>query len=529
MEENSSNSKSEHIISQHIFMFPFRFSDDRPLSEWKKLAEKSSWEYKPFVIDNSKSEDSKLDTTSALFKDSAAKYNENAYFHEHTRRAILTRDKIGNSNENVSIYFEKDLKESSCFIINVKFKDDKENIIYKDYSLDVEHISLRIFDTNVGILTIELLNRTYCDINDIFIINDFGRRIYPQFIGEQNGIEETKENILPNKVTLKINEKEYAENFILEDFLTLDIKLAKYIEGLLGTELYKEIIPVIDDRMYVLCWYGSNIWSRNLRQKNKNGYQFETSDEWYKFVFIDGKGKGAANKEMEKELVKETTYSRWIEYGILYGISRYSFVCLTDRGNFSYNQIRNHMQRMYYQMAIMILAQRASMLKFSNDISKITAKVKQGETIGDETFNKVKKLYSSFIRFENMLNFIEVTPQEQGIEMYKMAYRNMGLEEMMNKLKSELDRLHQFVELQYSKERNQNISKLQIISLVLPFPTASILCTFFAPKHSNWWLYNFAVNALHFSNQTFWFLFFFIIVFIIFLTILLWPWPFKKK
>lgn len=36
----------------------------------------------------------------------------------------------------------------------------------------------------MGVLTIGLNNKNYPDFNDVLLINDFGRRIYPQFISE---------------------------------------------------------------------------------------------------------------------------------------------------------------------------------------------------------------------------------------------------------------------------------------------------------------------------------------------------------
>lgn len=494
MEDKDDNSnKIKNVISHHIFMFPFMLKTEYS-NDLKSKVEEEGWQYKIFDFENNKIE-------------ARAKYSEYVYFHNYVKQTLFNRKSEEN---NISLYFEKPIPENATLVIDIKD--------VKTYVLKISHISLRLFDTSVGIMTIELENFDYPSFNDVLIINDFGRRIYPQFVDEKKGIEATKDAFLANKIILNFGGDKIEENFEEKDFIQMEVKVANYIEYLLGKTLKPpNITPIIDDRMFVLCWFGDDEFSNKLSSKMQTSeYLFEYLDEWYKFIFVDGKNIGIANKIMQKELVKASTYSRWADYGTLFGLSRYSFVCLTDRSDISYNIIRNHMQRMYYQMAILLLAQRASMLKFSNDIANITTRVKQSKNkyIESKTFSDVKKLYSSFIRFENMLNFIEVTPQEQGIEMYKMAYRNMGLEEMMNKLRYELDKLHQFVELQYSKESSRNISKLQTILSILPVSLASILVNYFIPE----------------AYRKIGFIIIGSILFLGFLVYIKWPcWPFNRR
>jgi len=447
---------NEKIISQHIFMFPFRLKKDYTLGDLKENLVKEGWKYKPFEL--------KWGDASV-----ATKYNEWVYFHEYVRSALFEDSK---GEDNISIYLERDIPEKARIVLHIK-----DGMVY---TLPIKRISLRLFETNVGILTIEVLNYDYRDVKDVLIINDFGRRIYPQFIGEQGGTEDTKNEFLADKIEFYFGRELIIENFKCEDFLKKELKVASYIEYLLGKTFKDEVIPVIDDRMFTLCWYGNEEFSKQLRLKKCSEYEFESSDDWYKFIYIDGKNIGVANKEMQKQLIQNATYSRWADYGTLFGISRYSLVCLTDESNFGYNLLRKHMETIYYQMAIILLAQRASILKFSKDVSSISSRIKRNPRgfIDRDTFDKVKELYSLFIRFENMLHFTEVTPQEQGIEMYNLAYKNMALEDLISKLKYEIEKLHEFVDLQHSRESNEGISRLQRISLLLPLPIVATLVNF---------------------------------------------------
>jgi hypothetical protein len=192
-----------------------------------------------------------------------------------------------------------------------------------------------------------------------------------------------------------------------------------------------------------------------------DGYAYEDSDDWYRFVFVDGGGSCCQNIEMRKDLIRQTTYARWVGYGTLYGLSRYSLVCLTEASNFNRDKIRGDMQSMYYQMMLFLLAQRASIIGFSSQISLISREIDnykagsgRNEAGGfNKIAEKVRTLHGDFIGFVNRLWFEEVTPQEQGIEMYSMGQKNMGLKDQIRELKEEMQVLYDFVEMQYSRLR----------------------------------------------------------------------------
>ena len=458
-EERDNKNNSSDVISTHIFIFPFRLKSKRPkpldvsLKELKESLEKSGeWKQKSFDFRYGE-------------EDAHIKYNEWFYFHDAVRETLFEKRTI--------LYFERrDVSEDSNFILHIK-KNEGEDI---KYELQINHISLRLIENDTGILTIELKNKKYSSPDDILIINDFGRRIYPQFIGKQ-GVEDTKRAFLPNKIELKLGDnKILSEEFRTEDCLKKEIRIANYIGDLIkGLIKYVsdkdiDIIPIIDDRMFVVCWYGNDELSKKLSSKIDNGnrYLYELDDWWYKYIYVDGKDKGVSNENMKRELIKEATYDRWVDYNILYGISRYSFVCITDRGDFGKKVIKTHMETIYYQMVILLLAQRALLLKFSDDITRISKNIKNFNRRIDEVLRDVENLYSSFIRFEATIHFVEVTPQEQGIEMYNMAYKNMRIGEIAEKIRYKIEKIHEFIQLKDAQRRNKVIFFLEVIAVILP-------------------------------------------------------------
>ena len=468
-----------NIISQHIFVFPFRIT---PINEERGKGEPElnmceifksfidgGWEYKPYKVDT------------------PAHYNEYYYFHEYVRKAIFESRPpkkikelfLENKNTDViSYYFERPVSNDSAMTIHIK-----KEYFNKSYKLIIHHLSLRLFSTDIGILTIELYNYDdKLDLQDIMYINEYGRRIYPQFLPDDCDINIVKNSFLADKIVFKLGEIDSVEDFCppkkylegeLEGEPKKKLVVADYITKLLGvsfTERYN-FIPIIDDRMFIVCWYVNAELIGELRKKEcfTSKYKYETSDKWYSFVFIDNSVSNvSAGGRMKEDLIKQFTYPRWIHKGTLFGITRYSLMCLT---NSTFKVLRDHMERMYYQMAIILLAQRASILKFSDDVSKISGKIESMKGKNEQKefkviAEKVRNLHSSFIHFVNRLWFTEVTPQEQGIEMYNIAVTNMGLKEQLDEVRHEIKELYEFVEMQYDKEMNKSFALLDKIAFI---------------------------------------------------------------
>jgi hypothetical protein len=183
-------------------MFPFRFDkiiakiedrhsyykyeifDDRVKidEDFKAQLESDGWSYQKHIIGTN------LD------------YNEFVYFHDFTRDTLFNTQEFGDGA--TSYYFDKSVDCSSSFTI--KIKDNRS------YYLSLVGVSLRVFDTGVAILSFELENRDQqqSHIDDILRINDFGRRIYPQFLGRYSDksewTEATKGAFLADEITMFI-------------------------------------------------------------------------------------------------------------------------------------------------------------------------------------------------------------------------------------------------------------------------------------------------------------------------------------
>jgi len=310
-------SEKKRVISQHLFLFPFviKTTDrSRPFcrKEIRKALEKEGWKWEKFSPEKN--------------------FSEFVYFHNYVRESAFNREE---QKDSFADFYQKSASLQDSLLLYWGEKEDSEF-----YRLPIEFISLHIFETGIGILTIELLNYDYPNFDDVLKINDLARRVYPQYLTNDNQDkqdEPPKGKLLPYRVSLSLSGNRTTELF-QGPFVSQngEIVLAAHIRSLLGTSFLEThmIEPVIDDRMYTLCWYENDEFSKLMKVRNRRSYAYEDSDDWYRFVFVDGDDSCCKNIDMRRDLIRKATYARWVEYGTLFGISRYSFVALTERSVF---------------------------------------------------------------------------------------------------------------------------------------------------------------------------------------------------
>ncbi|MBP2202245.1 hypothetical protein J3E07_001686 [Methanococcus voltae] len=534
-------------VSKHIFMLPFKWNlTDVDGKIYKNYDEKLDVHKLTNILkndDNWKFDDYKVNEP--------LKYNEFVYFYNNVRKAIFGKgvEDLNEENENeedklLNKYLKKEYPVIRYKNPNFKNKDytfklykkdedtknDTENLYFKEleYKLNIDKIYLNIYNTGVGILSIHLNNYNYSKKEDIININDYGRRIYPQFLGlldkqiyvnknlcENNILKGPKTKFLANLIKISsLNPENFEEyNSITKstEGLQNPVKLAKPIMGILGDNFKLIgncnsekicIEPIIDDRMFTMCWYGNNDLvnylddsknaknseNKNLLNYNNNfnnnynheyntrtDYNYESDEYWHRFMFMDSGSCTCQNEKLLTELNKKHTYTRWSNYGTLYGVTRYSFALLTTKYCDNNKFLVNHFKTMYFEMVQLCLAQRASILKFSEDISQnskngINGKGLEGKGLNNY-LNNVRSLYGRYINFLNCMYFNEVSAQEQGIEMYDLIQDRMNIKQNLKDLDNELNELHQYVTLIESNKTSEKINLLAILGALFVIPS----------------------------------------------------------
>lgn len=424
--------------SYHIFMFPFRWHIEEQRTE--RFGEQIAFRNIKFptVFDGW---ERVIEPKTQEEKESL--YNEKNYFYEFVHDALYDTGK--DDNTNIVRHYER--KEPKYQNVNYHIK-----ILDKEYVLNVDAINLNLYSTGVGVLSFYLYNEKYEDKDDILKINQFGRRVYPPFYSDK-----TFHNEIAHCLSFEGLNGVYSENF--QHYGVDDAnKPASFLR-----KMVHEVAPnidikaVIDDRMYTMSWYQNDELANAFYD---NCQSFIDSEYWYKYVFVDGGSLTCQNEEMRKEFSKKATYERWQKYNSLYGLSRYSLVYLTNSTCPEF--LTKYFETEYARMAELILVQKASVLRFSAEVTNISSMEKERQD--NKLADKVRSLYKEYIRFINQIHFREISAQDQAIELYNMLYETAQLKDHVERLDSEIEELYNYVSLQGDKDMNNTMKALSVLA-----------------------------------------------------------------
>lgn len=521
------NNMTKH--SYHVFLFPFKIEDKNAVAK---------------AFSNERFTNDLWDLESV---EGYVGYNEKKYFYPYVHESIFNTE---NNSEN----FVRNYVYKKTSGLKYKIKVNKKNLpsvhesLFRDefpkpprelgfesctYELDIVKVSLQINQLDVGVLAIHLVNQTYKDPYDILMINQFGRRLYPPFLDVRyksflkenlkTPLDGTKRRELADSIQIgkTTDDRSGVEDF--NDFFENEKIIPKHIAFFLESAPYiSTITPAIDDRMFVMCWYGNEQLSyktlklklskKQEREKYKlilsdickaspggyessgfhrdelnhktlsfnkthSSYGYALNSFWYQYVFVDGYGMSCANKNLQIQQIEQHTYARWVENNTLFGITRHSFVCLSEpeeelnRGNINAGFIVDHMSGLYVRMVTYVLSQRALVLKYSKDASDQCKKMKFSDQKNrKEVLKDVEGIILKYSIFVNSFFNREVTAQEQGIELYSMLQDHLRIENQLKELEKEIDQLHKNTSLIIERKNNEFIDNLTILGTVLTIP-----------------------------------------------------------
>lgn len=462
------------LYSYHIFYFPFKW--EIPGEEKKLFSEQVDLDHIP-VSKNSMWKRVQIDDCkrcTSVTKEQEELFGERQYYFDFVHPVLY--DIKGMENSIIHHYERREPKEGIVeYVIEVGTKT---------YILRLDALNVNLYSTGVGVMSFFLSNEIefQSDENSIRDINQFGRRIMPPHSGEFD-----YRNLLAKSIAIKglhedsryidtfdyIREQGHPTQRGFEHVWEPAVFIKSLIEDLSSS---LKVTPVIDDRMLVNCWYGNDEFSGEIKKTDSRGnVPFVDKDFWYKYVFVDnGSDVTCQNMRMKEKLLEVSTYYRWQQYGTLYGISRYSLMALTDTQWFGKNVLAMHMRTIYSRMFELVIVQRASMLRFSGEVTKVSAlKGKNNKEISE----RIGSLYKEYIRFVNQIYFRSVTAQDQGIELYEMLLKQFDSDAQIKDLDEEISELHQYITLMIDQRRSENGDWLNWVAAA--FLPASLLTGIF--------------------------------------------------
>jgi len=185
----------------------------------------------------------------------------------------------------------------------------------------------------------------------------------------------------------------------------------------------------------------------------------------------------AYNPSFLTPLEKDLRLTRWSHYGSEAGFSRYSAFWIAydnpegwnDNGRIhgGLDYLFDHHDSMYLKLFLMVTFYRASLMKLSEDLSRLDPGHGKSSRANRDLLDHIKRTHKDVITFTNKHWFSELTNQDQGIEIYDMMRRAFRLDELFNELKADLQRTDAFVDSVRSAEEQKYQRRISTVGIPL--------------------------------------------------------------
>lgn len=467
--------------SYHTFIFPFVWSGMKGKKQSRKKFAKyisKNWELIPIKETDISGND--------------LVYNQYQYFNAASRSAVFTelKDKVNDYNDAIVWNYEY------IFPKTVETKSESADELYHyvikkddfEARLKIERIRLKLFESDIGVIIFELENHQDSSEDFVNKVNDYGRRIFMPF-SDKKTCSSCAKYI---NIKAAFSTKEYLESEVCN---RVKSPLKHSIAYMLLFDSKKDITiePIIDDRMFVACYYKNSAFINELKEWEKGEYSYLSSainelpgdtqnlaNRLYRYVFVDAKDISCYSRTLLEDMLKKHIYHRWIELGTISGISEYSMVSLTT--NDPPPHLAPAFLTEYVEMAIIALAQRASLLNFEKRLSECAC--------GNQSIESVHKEY---LLFQSQLLLSEVTPQQQGIELYNMLLENLFIEKQARDIEKQIQSL--YAHQTAKNEKRENLI-LFIIAVIGVIGAIEQFCDWFMPDFHKWRFLAFLLTIL---------------------------------
>ena len=456
--EEKNMSEPQYPYSYHTFLFPFIWRNsndeilkDQTMDKFKKVLNINDDNNIRWIEKNYKLE------KNGMTAEDIQKYSALQYFTEPAKNIIF------NTNGKNDV---------CCFECQPPNNEKGEYIIKKNgitYKLSINNIRLQIYDLGIAILIFELENYDYKSLDDINKINEYGRRISFPFLTNDThplcadkitvsfgdslscceDFTETQSDIIKGTIKNPLYYIMKPIKWILDGNSKNndDYKITFDKEDKKNNEKLFYIKPCVDDRMFVCCLVRNNELSNKLMDydEEKNEYRYladctiktsedTISNEIYKLCYIET-NLTCQCANMKYDILKQSIYPRWIDYGTVHAVTHHSLVCITSEANDIIESVINPFLTEYVQMAIIALVQRSAILLLSTEASAVAESFSNDKPITKEQISDIEALQAKYVKIQNQLLLSEITVQEQGVEIYELLEEQLYI----NKNKKELD------------------------------------------------------------------------------------------
>ena len=506
----------DDFYSKHIFIASFKLENNS-----RDIISDDVWK-EDFIDD--------VNTVEELV-DNYANYN---YFNEQARILIFNdeKNKPDKGHSKVVNYKFSRIDSSGKSKYKIIVKKDNDKVVdnkednskmnnyqksnyqkHDKYELNLDKIILKKYEIEnekIFLMMIFVTNNDYERLSDIKNINQYGRRLYSPWIPLDLGNGVNTE--CPDDLQIHIGDEviysndSNDENNGKADLNYKDKEIFKYnfddknkhklyneklneiiskpeksyiIENILNYNRDKsdkiKIELINPDRMFVGFYLKNNSLIERIKkystEKQEYAYLYDyiLSDQLYALAYIDGGDATCQSKVMRKKLLQETIYDRWIDCGTIHTVTHNGFGCIASDGA-PYESVIMPFLTEYMEMIALVLLQRNMLLKFHLKAKDLSIQFDSEE---------LENLQKKYVKFKTQVLLFEVTPQEQGYEIYRLMQKQLYIDEEKEKLDDIMNSLYEVANVKHSIELNITVKLLTgfaVIIALLSFAVSVIDC-----------------------------------------------------
>ncbi|MGL4736272.1 MAG: hypothetical protein ACRCW2_02345 [Cellulosilyticaceae bacterium] len=414
-------------LSQHIFLFPFSWQMDLSATTYllmqhhqikkSRIQKLENWEAEHFTLQTDK------------------EYNEFVYFYRPVRPVLYTIDQMP---QLVLNYKHKLLGEG--------VRGLRVCINQKVYELELTKVTLKLYKSGVGILSLCVDNAHYHEKEDILKINGLSRCIYPQVLP----LEAAKEAYHPDWIRIHDGKHIHIEDQFDQSYRQIPICISHFILEILGKEFIQAshlqvgkiaIDPLLGGQMFTLCMV-----------KCTQGVEPLSETDQIERIL----GELMLVPEEEKRLCEYGNISYLNQKRKVYGMSKSAFACISHEGVDV---------RLYDQLVTLALMQRVTLLHFSAELATISTLPKQQLVQG------IQSIYEIYIQFINQMYFSEITLDLEGTQIYQLLMSKLRIPEELRQLDFEMQEIHEYAALVDQSQSKFKLDMATVIGAALVIPT----------------------------------------------------------
>lgn len=409
------------------------------------------------------------------------RYQSNAYFHPFVRRFL-------HNEQRIQRFYRDDVK---------LIKIDLDSKLTGEFTVSakVERCELSLFQPDTGLLLLEISGQPL-SLQQMQLLQDTFRRLYPPYLdcfsagasttwfgghcpvqvtlldehgtsigspglfrGDSPAFMDSYQQILCAKGADTGPRYPLAEHWrsLLEPFDCTDKGSKDFSIEHLG-----------DDRAPILSWLALDKLS-NVNDGN-----------WIRTCFADSPGKDEfpyATKYLGA-FDEDYCYDRyWYQAGdkSSYQPSRimncgyvFSYVGSSQDTAFFTNECNGAhaiFRHIYVEMGLIAHFQKAKLLSFSQRLSEMVSRKENKVELPTQV--EVREFYHDFVEFTQSFWFDEISPQQQGIELFQMWRKQLQIQQLYDEVRQELKDLVEYTELRSAERLNHNVAWIGCIALIV--------------------------------------------------------------